>query len=152
MAKSGQLLPLVDLAAMANAVNDHEMLLVKDFVNDSIVALTKFEKPCKAAFQRLRPDVPNILCQPSNAVYNAAGGAGIESLQLSTSALEDPRSEHRSGQIQTACHVFQEFSALTLGYGSLLPQKLFAHTLSKHQAFVRITQEFDKFFFDCRTD
>jgi hypothetical protein len=137
---------------MANAVNDHETLLVKDFVNGSIVALTKFEKPCKAAFQRLRPDVSNVLRQPSNAVYNAARGGGIELLQLSTGVLEDPRSEHRSGQIQTACYVFQEFSSLTLGYGSFLPQKPFAHTLSKHQTFVRITQEFDKFFFDGRTD
>lgn len=61
-------------------MNDHEMLLGKDFVNDSIVALTKFEKSCKVAFQGLRPDMPNVLGQPSNAVHNAADGGGIESL------------------------------------------------------------------------
>jgi len=122
----GSLPLIIDRASMANAVNDHEMFLAKDFVNDSIVALTKFEKPCKITFQGLRSDVLNVLSQPSNAVYNAAGDGGIESLQLSAGALEDSRSEHRLGQPQTAYHVFQEFSALALGHGSLLPQKPFA--------------------------
>jgi hypothetical protein len=137
---------------MANAVKDHEMFLAKDFVNDSIVALTKFEKPYKVAFQRLRLDVLNVLSQPSNALYNAAGDGGIESLQLTAGALEDSRSEHRLGQLQTAYHVFQEFSAFPLGHGSLLPQKPFAQTLPKHQTFVRVTQQLDKFLFDCQTD
>jgi len=137
---------------MTNAVNDQKTFLVKDLVNDSIVALTKFEKPRKVAFQRLRFDVLNVLSQPSNAVYKAAGDGGIESLQLSAGALEDSRSEHGLGQLQTAYHVFQEFSALTLGHGSLLLQEPFAQTLPKHQSFVRVTQEFDEFFFDCQTD
>jgi hypothetical protein len=111
---------------MANAVNDHEMFLAKDFVNDSIVTLSKLEKPRKVAFQRFRSDVLNVPSQPSNAVHNAAGDGGIESLQLSAGALEDSRSEHRLGQLQTAYHVFQEFSAFTLGHGSLLSQKPFA--------------------------
>ena len=106
---------------MANAVNDHEMFLAKDFVNDSIVTLSKLEKPRKVAFQKFRSDVLNVPSQPSNAVHNAAGDGGIESLQLSAGALEDSRSEHRLGQLQTAYHVFQEVSALTLGHGSLLP-------------------------------
>ena len=106
---------------MTNAVNDHETFLAKEFVNDSIVALTKFEKPRKVAFQGLRFDVLNVLSQPSNAVYNAAGDGRIESLQLSAGALEDSRSEHGLGQLQTAYHAFQEFSALPLGHGSLLP-------------------------------
>ena len=134
------------------AVNDHETFLAKDFVNDSIVALTKFEKPRKVAFQRLRFDVRNVLSQPSNAVYNAASDGGIESLRLPAGALQDSRSEHRLGQLQTAYRVFQEFSAFSLGHGSLLPQKPFAHTLPKHQTFVRVTEEFDEFLFDCQTD
>ena len=137
---------------MTDAVNDHETFLAKDFVNGSIVALTKLEKPRKVAFQRLRFDVLNVLSQPSNPVYNAAGDGGIESLQLSAGALEDARSEHRLGQLQAAYHVLQEFSALPLGHGTLLPQKPFAHTLSKHQTFVRITQQFDEFLFDCQTN
>jgi hypothetical protein len=137
---------------MANAVNDHEMFLAKDFVNGSIVTLSKLEKPRKVAFQRFRSDVLNVPSQPSNAVHNAAGDGGIESLQLSAGALEDSRSEHRLGQLQTAYHVFQEFSAFPLGHGSLLPHKPFAQTLPKHQTFVRVTQQLDKFFFDCQTD
>jgi hypothetical protein len=46
---------------MTNAVNDQETLLVKDLVNDSIVALTKLEKPCEVTFQRLRSDVLDVL-------------------------------------------------------------------------------------------
>ena len=137
---------------MTNAVNDHETFLVKDLVNDSIVALTKLEKPCEVTFQGLRFDVLDVLSQPSNAVYKAARDSRIESLQLSAGALDDSRSEHRLGQLQTAYHVFQEFSAFTLGHGSLLPQEPFAQTLPKHQTFVRVTQQLDKLFFDCQTD
>jgi hypothetical protein len=137
---------------MTNAVNDHETFLAKEFVNDSIVTLTKFEKPCEVTFQGLRFDVFDVLSQPPNAVYKAARDGGIESLQLSAGALEDSRNEHRLGQLQTAYHVFQEFSAFTLGHGSLLLQEPFAQTLPKHRSFVRVTQEFDEFFFDCQTD
>jgi hypothetical protein len=137
---------------MTNAVNDHETFLVKDLVNDSKVALTQFEKPCEVTFQGFRSDVLDVLSQPSNAVYKAARDGRIESLQLSAGALDDSRSEHRLGQLQTAYHVFQEFSAFTLGHGSLLLQEPFAQTLPKHQSFVRVTQEFDEFFFDRQTD
>ena len=102
------LLPLIiDLASMTNAVNDQETFLAKEFVNDSIVALTKLEKPCEVTFQGLRSDVLDVLSQPSNAVYKAARDSRIESLQLSAGALEDSRSEHRLDKPQAAYHVLQ---------------------------------------------
>lgn len=72
----GSLHLIIDRASMANAVNDHEMVLAKDFVNDSIVALTKFEKPCEVSSQGLRSDVLDVLSQPSNAAHKAAGDGG----------------------------------------------------------------------------
>ena len=75
------------------------------------------EKHCSAC----QPNPVRVADDLDSFRVHPPGDGGIESLQLSAGALEDSRSEHGLGQLQTAYHVFQEVSALTLGHGSLLP-------------------------------
>ena len=90
-------LPLsVDFSAMLDLMNHDDVLIVKNLVDDAIIAYAEFVESCKVGCERLWSNVAQIGGEPIDTFGDSAGNGFIQSLKVTSGCLYDADAIHGS--------------------------------------------------------
>ena len=75
---------LVNVASVADFVNQDHLLISERFVNDAVISFSIFEESGEVTFQRLRLDLIEMYREPLDLIDDSACYRRIQLFKLST--------------------------------------------------------------------
>jgi hypothetical protein len=84
----------IDFAPMSDLMDHNDLFVVKNLVNDAVIANAEFVQSRKVAFIRLWSNVVQICGEPIDTLSDSTGNRFIQSLQFAGSGLKDTEAIH----------------------------------------------------------